>query len=56
MLIRLNGNSLTALPNCIVLYVNEIRNEYQHNVTQQIYVSDRAWAVIKRVKDDTLAV
>jgi hypothetical protein len=55
MLIRLSGNSLSAAELHIII-VNEVRNEYQHNVTQQIYVSDRAWAVIKRVKDDTLAV
>jgi hypothetical protein len=34
----------------------EIRNEYQHNITQQIYVSSRAWGVVKHVKDDTLAI
>ncbi|MEB0249232.1 hypothetical protein QN344_03740, partial [Mucilaginibacter sp. 5B2] len=34
--------------------LNEVRTEYQHNVTQQIYVSPQAWAVIRRVKDDTL--
>jgi hypothetical protein len=55
LLIRLNGNSLSAAELNIII-VNEVRNEYQHNVTQQIYVSDRAWAVIKRVKEDTLAV
>ncbi|OOQ58847.1 DUF7935 family protein [Mucilaginibacter pedocola] len=55
MLIRLNGNSLPAAELHAVI-MNEVRNEYQHNVTQQIYVSSRAWAVIKRVKEDTLAV
>jgi hypothetical protein len=35
---------VTALPNCTA-YIAEIRNEYQHNVTQQIYVSTSAWAV-----------
>jgi hypothetical protein len=38
------------------LIVSEIRTEYQHNITQQIYVSDRAWNVVKRVKDDTISV
>jgi hypothetical protein len=53
MLIRLNGNGYSAAElHSIIL--NEIRNEYQHNITQQIYVSGQAWAVIKRVKDDTL--
>jgi hypothetical protein len=55
LLIRLNGNGYTAAE-LHSLVVADIRNEYQHNVTQQIYVSDRAWAVTKRVKDDTLSL
>ena len=55
LLIRLNGNGYSAAE-LYSLMVNEIRNEYQHNVTQQIYVSTRAWAVVQRVKDDTLSV
>ena len=53
LLIRLNGNSYSAAElHSIIL--NEVRTEYQHNITQQIYVSPQAWAVIRRVKDDTL--
>jgi hypothetical protein len=37
-----------------MLLLEDIRNEFQHNVTQQIYVSAQAWAVVKKVKDDTL--
>ncbi|TFF40947.1 DUF7935 family protein [Mucilaginibacter psychrotolerans] len=55
MLIRLGANQMPAAELHIII-INEIRNEYQHNVTQQIYVTERAWAVIKRVKEDTLAV
>ena len=42
LLIRLNS---TAYPAAELhsLIVTEIRNEYQHNVTQQLYVSNRAW-------------
>jgi hypothetical protein len=55
LLIRLNepGYSSAELYSLIVA---EIRNEYQHNVSQQIYVSARAWAVVKRVKDDTINI
>ena len=55
MLIRLNG---TAYPAAELhsLIVAEIRSEYQHNVTQQLYVTTRAWGVVKRMKDDTLSV
>ncbi|WP_374949538.1 hypothetical protein [Mucilaginibacter sp.] len=55
LLIRMNGNGYTAAE-LHSLIVAEIRNEYQHNVTQQLYVSDRAWAVTKRVKEDTLSM
>ena len=53
LLIRLNatGYSAAELQGIII---NEVRNEYQHNVTQQIYVTSRAWGIMKRVKDDTL--
>lgn len=39
-----------------ILVTNEIRAEYQHNVTQQLYVSERVWNVIRKLKDDTLAM
>jgi hypothetical protein len=55
LLIRLNGTAYSA-SELHSLVVAEIRNEYQHNVTQQLYVSSRAWAMVKRVKDDTLSV
>lgn len=38
------------------LLMEEIRAEYQHNITQQLYVSDLAWATTVRVKDNTVAL
>ncbi|OCX51965.1 hypothetical protein BEL04_14750 [Mucilaginibacter sp. PPCGB 2223] len=55
MLIRLNANEYSA-SELHSIVVAEIRNEYQHNVTQQIYVSPSAWAVVKRIKDDTTSI
>ncbi|MBK0377892.1 DUF7935 family protein [Mucilaginibacter segetis] len=55
LLLRLNGNTLSAAE-LHGLIITEIRTEFQHNVTQQIYVSDRAWVTVKRIKNDTLAV
>ena len=53
LLIRLNGNGYSAAElHSIIL--TEVRTEYQHNVTQQIYVSSQAWSVVKRTKDDTI--
>ncbi len=34
--------------------VRTIREEYEHNVTQQIYMSDRAWAKVKQAKEETI--
>ncbi|MEC3878556.1 hypothetical protein [Parapedobacter sp. 10938] len=38
------------------LLIDEIRAEYQHNITQQLYVSDSAWSVTEQVKDNTIAL
>lgn len=34
--------------------VMAIREELEHNVTQQIYVSDRAWAKVRQAKEETI--
>lgn len=33
--------------------IADIANEYQHNFTQQLYVSDVAWVLIKDLKEST---
>jgi len=38
------------------LILNEVRMEYQHNVTQQLYVSSENWTILSRLKEDTLAM
>lgn len=38
------------------LILAEIRAEYQHNITQQLYVNTDTWTLIKRVKDDTIGI
>ncbi|HEY8782516.1 MAG TPA: hypothetical protein VIM16_12910 [Mucilaginibacter sp.] len=55
MLVRMNATSYSA-HNLYSLIVEDIRSEFQHNITQQIYVSSRAWAVVKHVKEDTLGI
>ena len=34
--------------------VATIREEFDHNVTQQIYVSDRAWQKVRQAKEETI--
>ncbi|NGF57481.1 hypothetical protein G5B00_13265 [Parapedobacter sp. SGR-10] len=34
----------------------DIENEYQHNFTQQLYVSDAAWTIVKDLKERTISL
>ncbi|MCB0767239.1 MAG: hypothetical protein KDB95_08525 [Flavobacteriales bacterium] len=34
--------------------VATIREEFEHNVTQQIYVSDKAWSKVRQAKEETI--
>jgi hypothetical protein len=33
--------------------LDEIRTEFEHNLSQQIYISEEAWQVVKKIKDET---
>jgi hypothetical protein len=55
MLIRLNATAFGA-HELYTLILEEVRAEYQHNVTQQIYVSSRAWGVVKHIREDTINI
>ncbi|MCX6233403.1 MAG: hypothetical protein NT175_01570 [Bacteroidetes bacterium] len=34
--------------------IKSIRDEYEHNMSQQLYVSDEAWQMIKNAKEDII--
>ncbi|KLT65246.1 hypothetical protein [Pedobacter sp. BMA] len=55
LLVRLHqqGISIAALQTGIL---NEVRSEYQHNITQQLYVDSQTWTVVRKLKDDTIAM
>lgn len=53
MLLRLNISDYSAAE-LHSLIITEVRNEFQHNIAQQLYISPRAWELVKRVKNDTL--
>ncbi|SEM29318.1 hypothetical protein SAMN04487910_4653 [Aquimarina amphilecti] len=38
------------------LLVNTIEQEFDHNLTQQIYISDECWNIVKAAKNGTIAV
>lgn len=51
LLIRLNTPGLTARDFHRML-LDEIRNEYNHNVAQQVYMSENVWSQVKNAKED----
>ena len=36
------------------LLLAEVRNEYNHNVSQQVYVGEGVWELIKNAKEDLI--
>lgn len=55
MLVRLHVAGLSAreMQNVIL---SDIRGEYQHNISQQIYVTDTSWNVVRKMKEETIAM
>jgi hypothetical protein len=53
LLIRLNTGSAPAKEFQQVLLA-EVRNEYNHNVSQQVYISEEVWELIKSAKEDLI--
>ena len=55
LLIRLNGQT----PNVVSfqqLMLSEIREEFSHNLSQQVYISDEAWTIVKNAMNETVAL
>lgn len=53
LLVRLNDPSFNVGQLQQVL-IQEIREEYNHNLSQQIYMSDQAWKLINGAKDEIM--
>lgn len=53
LLIRLSSPGMTARE-FHQLLLGEIRNEYNHNVSQQIYMSENVWNLVKNAKEDLI--
>jgi hypothetical protein len=53
LLIRLNPGSVPAR-DFHQLLLAEVRNEYNHNVSQQVYISEEVWELIKNAKEDLI--
>ncbi len=51
LLLRLN-NPIYSARELHKILLDEIRNEYNHNASQQIYMSEEVWSMIKSAKED----
>lgn len=52
---RVNQPGMSARDMQVILTQN-IRQEFEHNVTQQIYVSAEAWEAVRNLKDQNLLI
>ena len=55
LVLRLNSSNLTA-KELQQRMVSEIREEFNHNLSQQIYMSDKSWSLIKNTVEDVIAL
>lgn len=55
LVMRLNDSSYNAKQFQHIL-LSEIRNEYNHNLSQQVYMTDNAWKLVVNVKEEVIAV
>ncbi len=53
LLVRLNNPAYSARDFQKIL-LDEIRNEYNHNVSQQVYMSEEVWNMVKNAKEDLI--
>jgi hypothetical protein len=55
LILRLSDPSLTSAQFQHVM-VREIRDEYNHNLSQQVYMSDDSWELIKNAMEEVIAI
>ena len=55
LVLRLNTGKMTALELQHVM-ISEIREEFNHNLSQQLYMSDETWQIIKNTVEDIIAI
>jgi hypothetical protein len=55
LMLRLNNPDLTAAQ-LQSLLVRTIREEFEYNLSQQLYVSGRSWELIKSAKEESIAL
>jgi len=55
LIVRLNDNSYNVFQLQNIL-IREIREEYNHNLSQQVYMSDEAWNFVKKAMEEIIAL
>ncbi|MDB5262089.1 MAG: hypothetical protein JWQ14_1370 [Adhaeribacter sp.] len=55
LLVRVSSAGQTAADYQRVL-LSEIREEFNHNLSQQMYMSDQSWQMVKRAKEDVVTL
>lgn len=53
LLLRTRKEGMTASELRVALLLG-IQSEYEHNITQQVYVSEQLWEIIKIARDDAI--
>lgn len=53
LLVRTNSPGMSAAQLHSAL-LNNIRNEFEHNLSQQIYMTQQAWEVVKNARSNTI--
>lgn len=55
LIIRINNPQFSAGQMQQAL-LSEIRNEYNHNLSQQVYMSDEAWLAVRKSMEDIVSI
>ena len=55
LLVRVHQQGI-ALETLQAGILNEVKSEYQHNIAQQLYIDSETWQVVRKLKDDTVAM
>lgn len=55
LIIRLRNQQLNSAQFQEIL-ISAIREEYNHNLSQQVYISDKSWSLIKQAKEETISL
>lgn len=54
LMLRVRQNDMSAGQFKSLLFLN-IQQEYEYNITQQVYISDQLWEIVKIARDDSVS-